>query len=43
MIDLGPGGYFDNEKVLLVSALNLLKAKGADKTKLDEILREVGG
>lgn len=41
MIDLGPSGYFDQEKVLLVSALGLLRAKGIKSETLEEIVRQV--
>ncbi len=41
MIDLGPSGYFDQEKVLLVSALSLLRAKGIKSETLEEIVRQV--
>ena len=41
MIDLGPCGFFDQERVLLVSALNVLKAKGIDECTLDNIMHEV--
>lgn len=41
MIDLGPCGFFDQERVLLVSALNVLKSKGVDEETLNSILDEV--
>jgi hypothetical protein len=41
MIDLGPCGFFDQELVLLVSALNVLKSKGVDEETLNSILDEV--
>lgn len=41
MIDLGPCGFFDQDRVLLISALNVLKAKGVDGDTLDTIMHEV--
>lgn len=42
MIDLGPCGFFEQDKVLLVSALNFLKAKGIDEETLESVMHQVG-
>lgn len=40
-MDLGPSGFFDQEKVVLASALGILHAKGVDKETLDDLLKKV--
>ena len=41
MIDLGPCGFFDQDKVVLASALDVLKARGINADTLDHLMNEV--
>lgn len=41
MIDLGPCGFFNQDRVVLASALDVLKAKGISEATLDTLMQEV--
>lgn len=41
MLDLGPSGFFNQDKVFSLSILNLLKEQGVSSDTLDKVLKEV--